>query len=198
MKENIVITYEYKELPEEIKEKIIENLRDINVDYDWWDFIIEDQQNQLKEYGISKADIQFTGFSLQGDGLSFTGTVDLIELMDKTGLSKDYPRFYQLTKDEEIDASAYLTRIDHRYAHSKTVRLEVEYYRYAYDDYADDEELVQQAEQIEEALNEWRLDKCQEFYRQLEKSFEYLCTEEAVIETIEANEYQFTIDGELF
>ena len=198
MKENIVLTYEYKELPEEIKEKIIENLRDINVDYDWWKYTIEYQTQQLEEYGISKADIQFTGFFSQGDGLSFTGSVDLVKLMEMTGLSKDYPRFYQLTKDEEIDASAYLTRINHRYAHSKTVRLEVEYYRYAYDDYADDEELVQQAEQIEAALNEWRLDKCREFYNQLEKDYDYLISDESVIETIEANEYEFTIDGKIF
>ncbi len=35
-------------------------------------------------------------------------------------------------------------------------------------------------------------------YSQLEKNYKYITSEEAIIETINCNEYQFTIDGDLF
>jgi len=40
--EDFVTTYKFDELPENLQEKVIENLYDINVNYDWWDNIYED------------------------------------------------------------------------------------------------------------------------------------------------------------
>lgn len=54
----------------ELLEKVIEKHRDINVSFDWWDFIYEDFNERNNEYfGIDK--IYFSGFWSQGDGAMF-------------------------------------------------------------------------------------------------------------------------------
>jgi hypothetical protein len=47
-------------------------------------------------------------------------------------------------------------------------------------------------------VEETRHNFCREIYRALETEYDYLTSEEAIIETIEANEYEFTEDGELY
>ena len=34
--------YSFDELGEDAQEKAIENLYDLNIDYDWWEFVFED------------------------------------------------------------------------------------------------------------------------------------------------------------
>jgi len=41
------------------------------------------------------------------------------------------------------------------------------------------------------------LDLCGEYYRKLNKEFNYLISDEAVIKTLQANEYYFTKNGEI-
>ena len=41
--EKVEITlYEYRELSEEAKAKVLEKFRGINIDHEWWEFIFED------------------------------------------------------------------------------------------------------------------------------------------------------------
>lgn len=200
MKENIVITYKYNELPEETQQKIIENLYYINIDYDWWNDSVDYFKDQLKEYGIHAPDIRFSGFCSQGDGLSFTGSVELLTLLDKTELSKDYPNFIQLINDNEIDVSAYLYRVGRAQAvHERSVRFEVDLDVY-FEEISEEMKalLFDLADSIEYKLEQWRLNICRDFYKQLSDEYDYLTSKEAIIETIEANEYQFTANGKIF
>jgi hypothetical protein len=43
----------------------------------------------------------------------------------------------------------------------------------------------------------WYYDTCRAIYRRLEKEYEYLTSDESIIETIHANEYEFTEDGKI-
>ena len=50
--------YKFDELPEDAKEKVIENLSCINVDFEWWDCTYEDASNaglKLTEFDIDRA-----------------------------------------------------------------------------------------------------------------------------------------------
>jgi len=52
--------------------------------------------------------------------------------------------------------------------------------------------------EFEEWITETLRDYAKELYRDLEKEYEYLSSEKVIIETIEANEYEFTEDGKLY
>ncbi len=53
-------------------------------------------------------------------------------------------------------------------------------------------------DEVEDLDAEFRRDILEDYRILLQKDFEYLTSEEAIIETIEANEYEFTGDGRLF
>ena len=60
MKTVTVQLYQYDELTEEAKENVLQRLCDINVDYEWWDFIFEDAQNiglEITEFDIYRNEI---------------------------------------------------------------------------------------------------------------------------------------------
>lgn len=65
-----------KENGTNIAEKILDRHRDFEVrDREWWDTTIYDMKEYLKAVGVSDPDINFSGFSSQGDGASFTGVL---------------------------------------------------------------------------------------------------------------------------
>lgn len=76
--------------------KLIEEHWNWNVDHDWYDCTIGDFCDVAKSFGIdvSRDDVQFSGFSSQGDGASFTfstvSAYDVIMAAIKTEQSGDY------------------------------------------------------------------------------------------------------------
>lgn len=65
--------YTFDELSDEAKQSAIDNNRDINIDYEWWDYIYNDTIEIGKILGIDITNIYFSGFSSQGDGACFEG-----------------------------------------------------------------------------------------------------------------------------
>lgn len=64
-----------------------------------------------------------------------------------------------------------------RYYHERTVKIDFE--------------------QLEDEIEDWRIDKCHEIYKALEEEYDDLTSDERIIETIEANDYEFDEDGKL-
>jgi hypothetical protein len=192
-------------------QSFIKNHREINVHHDWWDSVYDDFHRICEILGIEldKDEPSFSGFWSQGDGASFTGRYRAC------GLSFDTPSGYVATydlapakireyapQDEELhhiaDELCLLARIYHptyakvgrpygsNYVHSNTMYVtEWEYY---------DEDIGFEgvdtaiAHHIEEtliaqfrALADW-------LYKTLEREYDYLTSDEAVVETLEANE----------
>jgi hypothetical protein len=197
MREDTVTTkvYSFDELSDEAKQAAIEKLYDINVDYEWWDSDFEDVKAIATLMGIEIEDIYFSGFSSQGDGACFTGYYSYAKQAPKK--VKDYA-----PQDEELHRIALAlqtaqrscfyglqARIEHRghYSHEYCTTIDI-----STDDYyclcesTDDD--------IQEALRDYM----RWIYRQLRSQHEYLTSEEAIIEAIEANEYEFTEDGKLY
>lgn len=204
MKTYTIYKYEFLELDDDAKEKAIESMYDVNVNYDWWDFVIDDIQEQLTEMGIDKPKVRFSGFWSQGDGASFTGeTIDLITLIEYLKLQNEFKLLYTALNADMLDYAAYISG-NTRDVHEYSCRFEIDSFNYFNDDLWDESEdkyteqydlYEQEMKRLQEYLEDWRLDYSQDIYHRLEKEYEYLTSKDAIVETILANEYEFNKDG---
>lgn len=215
MKTITVNLYNFEELSDEAQKKAINDMRDIHVNYFGWDdYIIEDFVNTLETYGLTDPKVEYTGFYSQGDGLSFTSpSVDLVKLMEQSGTDKTYPNFYKYIKDQSLDYECYIDRIERHYSHENSVILRIRNLdnlldpdeqrtlcekldRYLDEDYLNPEE--SEITELERELNRFIQRTARAMYQQLQTEYEYLSSDENIIETIEANDYLFTQDGNIY
>jgi hypothetical protein len=163
--------YSFGELSEKAKRKAIENLYDLNVDYGWWNSVYEDAEN---------VGIKITSFDI-GRGESITGqfTEDALftafKIVDEHGGTCDT---YQLAKS----FLAQRTSIIESAEKDETGGFKDEY------------ELDSLLNDIEDEFKE---DLLYSYLKMLREEYEYQTSEEAIIETIECNEYTFLEDGTL-
>lgn len=79
-----------------------------------------------------------------------------------------------------------ITLAPSRYEHEGRMRVEID---------ADSDETVERLEAYGEIFLESMKDKARELYRQLERDYEYLNSDESVDESIRCNEYEFLENG---
>lgn len=151
--------YQFSELSEEAKDKAIESLYDVNVDYDWWESTYEDAAN---------IGLKLTGFDIDR-GSYCKGT--FIESAESVANA--------ILKDHGESCSTYHT--------AKAYFKELE--AIIPDDDGDKD--------TEEIDDNFRRDLLEDYLVILRQEYEYQTSREAIIETIEANEYEFTEDGKL-
>lgn len=169
--------YKFSELSEKAKERAIEKHYDINVDYEWHKWTTEEQEERLTALGFVNPKIMFSGFASQGDGACFIcDNVDFRVFLDGK-----YAAFASVLSCSITHTWRYY------FATSTTVNLNIE-------DNITDEDY----NEIEKAVEEEREKLGNEIYRILEKAYDYLTSEEAIRETIEANDYEFTKEGNIF
>jgi hypothetical protein len=174
--------YSFGELTEEAQEKALETLRNINVDYeDWHEPYIEDFREDMAKLGYIVDKVYYSGFWSQGDGASFTGSVDVREWLKIKKLKSKYRKL--------LNADLYLkfniTQSGH-YCHEMTMRIE---------NAGDDDDTLYELEDL--VLDEAR-EKARHLYKVLDDAYSESCSDAMVIETIEANAYTFLEDGSLF
>ncbi len=167
--------YKFNELTNEVKEKAVSNLYDINVDYEWYTSLYDDA-----EYIGAKIE----GFNLdRGQSIEFSLVLSFEDIcrniLDSHG---DTCKTYEIAKE-------YLMKYDN------TV--------YQLSDKKDTERVKEGNEEefdniCEELSDEFRNELASEYFNMLNREYEYLTSEEAIIETIEANDYEFTDEGEIF
>jgi len=213
--------YTYNELSDKAKEKAREWYREGAFEFDWWDFLYDDFEQRAKELGIelsrksiplmnektrSGPEIYFTGFYHQGSGSSFTGRwraqdthVDKLksECPSDTELHRIADILADCAKDDgemwaDIIAKAdNWIRVNVHDSDAMETRLnELEYKSNEYN------LLAQACKRREDEVTEALRDFNRWIYRSLEKEWEWLNSDEQVEETIIANEYEFTVDGE--
>jgi len=166
--------YKFAELPEDGKRKAIENLSDINVDFGWWEYMYSD----AKTIGliITSFDIDRGQITGQMDN-TMMESIDLIkanhgESCETYRIALSFEKQYNdmFVKFEDTDRIGYVLEV-----------MECEF----------DNEL----DELEKSyLNEL----LEEYLVLLRKEYEYLTSEQAITETIRANDYDFTEDGELY
>lgn len=190
--------YPFDELPEDAKEKAVEKLYDINVNYEWWDSVYEDAKEVGKLMGIDIDNIYFSGFSSQGDGACFEGDYEYKKnsvkaVMEFAPEDEELHRIVRELRDIQkkcfYSISANVKQSGH-YSHKYCTNVSVDFENiYTANCYFN--------EGHGDTITELLRDYMEWIYHRLEKEYEYLSSEDAIIETIKANEYEFTEDGKL-
>lgn len=167
--------YKFDELNEDAKKKVLTKMWDINVSEEWWEFIYSD---------AAEVGIEITGFDI-GRGNDITGKLKgtATETIDK--IMANHGEVCATYKT----AQSYLTQWNELVrAHSDGINTDrvCEEKEYEFD---------QKADQLEQ---DFLKDILEDYLSMLRSEYEYYTSEEAVIETIEANEYEFTRDGNRF
>jgi hypothetical protein len=189
----------FNELDERTQDKVLEKHYDINVDYqDWHESVLDYCKEKLEKFGVYKPEINYSGFWSQGDGASFTGTIDsedILVLLTSLKVLKKFRYLVDNLRKGNIDLSVSIDRISSHYSHENTCRTYLDWR--VSSDHVDYDLVASRARELEEYLEEWRVDTCHEIYKDLETEYDYQTSREQIIETLEANEYEFDEDGDI-
>jgi len=160
--------YKFNELPDAAKEKAISHFREINVAYEWWESTYED----AKEIGL-----QINSFDLDQNRHA-TGKFIFSAKDVAQAILENHGEHCKTYKTAESFIKDYLPKWEEN--------NELEYRDY---------DLEYELEEMEDKFLESLLE---EYSIMLQNEFEYLQEDEQVIETIEANDYEFNKDGSIF
>ncbi len=201
--------YEFAELNEDAKSKALKELFDINVFDDWYDFIYDDFVSIAQTIGITvnRKKIYFRGFYSQGDGSAFEASASLPGLLNgiawqnwksyapQLELDLSLPeidrRLLKLLQDSKIDCYGEIRQPGRGYNVSAVLVRDFpnNFRRYAH--------VNQQLDRVEMWLDDIADTINFHLYKSLRDEYDYQTREQAIIETIEANEYSFSADGKL-
>lgn len=162
--------YSFDELSETAKQKAIEGLFDINVSHEWWDCTYEDAKN---------IGLEIDGFDLDrnrhatGRFLLSANEVACNILNNHGNLCNTYKTAEKFMEDWQPIFTDYMNEESENYESSKS------------------------EDELNDLESEFLNDLLEDYSVLLQEESEYLTSEEAIIEAIEANEYDFTEDGDL-
>lgn len=179
------------ELSEQTRQKAIEKERshcDVDLSY-----TVEYIEEILTCLGFESPKISYSGFSSQGDGLSFTsdnwqykkGMLDKLKKCTRELCFLNVAKQLQvMAKNTGYRLQFSVNRTSHRYAHHNTVQIENNHYS----DFSlsDDQDAI---------LTGLKNSLCHVFYRMLEKDYDYQLSDEYIIENLQANDVMFLSSG---
>lgn len=159
--------YKFNELNETAQEKAIEKLYDINVYYEWWESIYEDAEN--------------IGLKITGFGIERGSYCDGDFIFDAENVAKTIISEHGTECETFKTASNFLKE----YAPKCEVW------------WNSDESNYDIENELEELKENFLKSLLEDYRIMLQQEYEYQTSKEAIIETIEANEYEFTQDGRM-
>jgi hypothetical protein len=178
--------------------ELITKYRDINVEYEWWEYTEQEFRQQMDKFGIEVDKIYFSGFWSQGDGACFEGRIN----KPLRFLRKHFPTKYPMMRKLLAiggDVKLYCGHSGH-YSHQNStsfVYYADHFKNLIFEEDDDlrtsvievmDEQLNAELEEFEEAAAEVFRDYMRGLYRDLETEYEHLTSDEAVWEAIVAND----------
>jgi hypothetical protein len=220
--------YTYSELSDKAKERARDWYREVGAgDPFYIEHVTEDFHETLKALGFDvmqrrgnyldprdpravRSTVEWSGFSSQGDGASFSGTWRASDC-DPVALLEDRPQVFATPNGENATSkeNVELHRITSEILECKKAGLShacIESRRFhmslngtGWDDQPDTataDEWEDHCEVTEARFIEACRDLAHAFYKALEAEYEYQNADEQVAESIEANGYEFTEDGE--
>lgn len=185
--------YKFKELPDAAKEKALERYRNLNVEFvDWSEFVTDSFKEKAENMGFEVKAMPFSGFWSQGDGARIEVSKVDWQILAKT--DKDFKRLTWLDKIGILHGQTYLNGYGHHSCHEKGQYFRIESDTEGNHNYPKINAYVKECEAaIEKILNQMG----REYYFGLQKEFEYLTSDEVLIECFESNDYFFTENGEI-
>lgn len=199
--------YDFDELNQEAKQKALTTYKDLNVDFDWWESDYTDFVQLCAYLGIAVdiKSIRFEGFYSQGDGSAFSATVDFAQLKTavETQAWKEYaPKQEFNFKELNIDRRVLALIQSGILQNDINIIARHRYYGIVVDmgcctvNVNNNHDNVFGELQNAEAWLRTVADKLNwHLYQSLQNSFGYFTSDEALTESITANEYLFTADG---
>ena len=160
--------YTFNELSEEAKEKAIENLYDVNVDYAWWDSTYENAEN---------IGCKITGFDIDRGSycnIEFqTSAIEVAEdiLINHGEQSETYKTAMAFMQEWQPISDDYMDEASENYESAES-----------------EDKLCELEEDFKNSLSE-------DYRIILKNEYEYLTSKEAIIKSIEVNGYEFYEDG---
>jgi len=175
--------------------ELLDKYREINVDHgDWHDYIWEEFILEMRKKGINADDMNYQGFYSQGNGASFTGKIDMSAFLKVHGLEEHFMGATHFASTDELPAR--LVRSG-RFPHEGSIELDMDcdgWNNYNEDDlrHATYDTLYAILQDEWKDLEEDILNICRgymkDLYRQLQEGYEALTSDEAVWDTIVAND----------
>jgi hypothetical protein len=193
--------YYFEELNEEAKKKAIEDFRRRGTWKQW------DNENlskyfkeRLREYGFyNDVQIEFSLGYCQGDGVAFYGEIYFSKWLKNHQdhfTKKELKRLEWLNNVFGIEVSTTRNSYGYHYSHYNTMDIEVTCDRYI--DLRDGDLLDEVLNKVEELLEDEVVELSCDLERIGYEEIEYKNSDEYIIESIIANEYEFTEDGSLY
>ncbi len=164
--------YTFNELSEDSQQKALGKLWDINVDYDWWESTYDDAK---------EIDLKITGFDIDRGAYCKGNFIDSAENTAHKIIDNHGPEC-ETYKDSET----YLKDRDSIINNAERDQDGEFINEYELDNKLDDLD----SEYLKTILEDYRII--------LQKEYEYQTGRDAIIETINANEYTFLADGTMF
>lgn len=191
--------YSFDELSDEVKEKVVEKMYDINVNHDGWhDWLLEEWQDKLEKLGYDDAKIFYRGFCSQGDGACFEARVEVVTYILAHKLGRKYRalyNFYKNTSNRDITIEHIGCYYHER---SMTVNADTPAVEYHSDNVKVQNKILEQFDALVALIEDDIIEVAKEIYKELEKEYYSLIEKDEVIETIKENEYEFLENGQLF
>jgi hypothetical protein len=183
--------YTLAELTGSAREKALQYLREGVTDYDWFDFVYEDAKTISSIMGIDIDNIYFKGFCSQGDGACFDGRYKY-----KKGALKALKEYAPDTTF--LNLCQRLQDLQKRYFYKITANISCnDRYMRTEGDYDINgrffnpcipDEVIDGMDQLFSEFADW-------IYKQLETEYDYITSEESLLENAESNGYEFDESG---
>lgn len=173
---------EYSELTEEAKEKALEVMAEVNVGWEWYEFLLtETAEDWENKYGIT-FEWGKVSFDLGRDRYLFFNRNGISVVNPyKLALAATNNRGYALLASKEALVFSFETY--YRGGGAGGTHLIVEDNRST------------NTKDLPVDFKEWFHDLCRDLLHKLSEEYSYLTSRESIKETIEANDYRFLEDG---
>ena len=190
--------FSFNELSEKAKQNAIESYRN-NEYYPyecWYDFVQEDFHTILKMIGFYNIESCFRGFCSQGDGASFTanyvykkGCLNAIKeyAPNDNELHSIVKGIISHQKDYAYKLECSITKYSSLYCHSNTMSFDWNM-KNSYD-------INWKNDFVENEINRLIKDLADWYYSKLNNEYDWLLSDECIIDNIISNDYQFLENG---
>ena len=180
----------FEELSDVAKERALRKNYDWNIHDEWYYFVYDMWKEKLEAIGFEDAEIFFSGFSSQGDGACFDADINLDKLTNcmfyaaTTYKEAKYWRAINIAVDRDLICGGSIYSVGN-YSHENSRGFSIP------EIYLQDVPVVDEFEKLLEQIDELRCTLSQEIYSSLSSEYDYLTSDEAIKESLIANECEF-------